>query len=416
MSLTVEVIVDPNDDVGTTRMIHQLAVREPGVLAVSIAPGTRTFPAVIWAILRAMGKRIEQLERPSLKVWWTDAERWLTAHGISEVVVLGAQHLGADVAEELERNLSRLGVAPTFVHGGTGRSMPAATTTLGAFLGQRRAPRAVCRARHWPRVPRSHPLRLRYDCWRQLAPEDFARVELLLHRCVRTLGAWRWTKAYPTRREITRAVRVVRAAHDPEQAYIRRCGVEIALIRDQYPVPRTRPLTLGTRALMLRARPLTSEQIEALHAYTDPATAGYHLAKLITGLPDDMLSLVGGDQITDDAILGCPVPEQASPVLRALEDKLEPVLGVPDNWTPPPPIEDAAAQDDEFALAVGWLLRGRSGRIPADDVPAATRARLDQLQADGILELSNGAYLASHVALYSSYQSATPPISALTNE
>lgn len=76
MSLAVDVIVDRDDDIATIRAIHALAAREPGVLAVHIAPGTREEPAVVWAILRALGKRFEQLDRPSVRVYWMDAERW----------------------------------------------------------------------------------------------------------------------------------------------------------------------------------------------------------------------------------------------------------------------------------------------------------------------------------------------------
>lgn len=49
----------------------------------------------------------------------------------------------------------------------------------------------------------------------------------------------------------------------------------------------------------------------------------------LTGLSPDVLRMVGGDEITDDAILGCRVPERARPVLRALSTCYGPVLGQP---------------------------------------------------------------------------------------
>jgi hypothetical protein len=70
---------------------------------------------------------------------------------------------------------------------------------------------------------------------------------------------------------------------------------------DQIPIPPVPPLAL-------HARTPTAKQLDAAHAYTDPALAGYKLAKLITGLPDELVALIGGDQITDEAILGCAVP------------------------------------------------------------------------------------------------------------
>ena len=78
---------------------------------------------------------------------------------------------------------------------------------------------------------------------------------------------------------------------------------------------------------------MTAREIDALHAYTNPARAGYELAKLITGLPDELLALISYEQITDDAILGCPVPHAARPILRAIEDRHEPVLDIP--WPDP---------------------------------------------------------------------------------
>ena len=75
-------IVDPDDDIATSTAVQQLADREPGVLAISIAPDTRMSAQVVWAVLRALGKRIEQLDRSRHEVWWNDADRWLAAHRI----------------------------------------------------------------------------------------------------------------------------------------------------------------------------------------------------------------------------------------------------------------------------------------------------------------------------------------------
>jgi hypothetical protein len=112
------------------------------------------------------------------------------------------------------------------------------------------------------------------------------------------------------RPEIRRGLSLVSAAEDPEQAYIRRCGAELALICDQIPIPLVSPLAL-------RARPLTTEDIDAIRAPADPAAAGYQLAKRITGLPDGLVALIGGDQITDTTILGCLVPEPVRPARTA---------------------------------------------------------------------------------------------------
>ena len=193
MNPAVDVIVDRDDDIATVNAIHSLAVRQRGVLVIHIAPATREEPAVVWAILRALGKRIERLDRPNLRVFWMDAERWLTAHRVREIVVLCAQHLGASVTEELKAHVSgRFRLALALIYSGRAAAKRAATTTLDAYLGKpRHPPQPDGRPRHWPQVPRSDPLRFRYDCWRQLAPKDFARVEGLLSRSMTPLSGWR---------------------------------------------------------------------------------------------------------------------------------------------------------------------------------------------------------------------------------
>jgi hypothetical protein len=119
------------------------------------------------------------------------------------------------------------------------------------------------------------------------------------------LGGWCRSIAPSRLAEIERAFRVLIEADDPELAYIRRCGDELALITHQIPA-------LSAAPLSLRPHAVTAREIDAVHAYTNPATAGYELAKLITGLADELLALVGHDQITDDAILGCRVSARRS--------------------------------------------------------------------------------------------------------
>jgi hypothetical protein len=246
---------------------------------------------------------------------WIDAEKWLTAHRIDEIVVLCAQHLRDRLLDELKARLSALGIALSLVYGGPARIRAAATTSLGAYLTkQRDRPPRHSQHEPWPQVPRSHPLRFRYDCWRALEPDEFARVERLLNDSLTTLGGWYRPFGASSLAELERAFRLIIAADDPEQVYIRRCGAELALMGHQIPILPTTPLELNPCAT-------TAVQIKAIHAYTAPDTAGYHLAKLITGLPDGLLAMIGRDQITDDAILECLVPEAARPILRAIEDK-----------------------------------------------------------------------------------------------
>ena len=137
------------------------------------APGLRSETEVVWAILRALGKRIDQLA-PNIKVWWSDGERWLAAHHITEIAVLCAQHLDERMIDELKAHVCRrLGIAVALIYGRAPRGRPAAVTDLGAYLARKRdLPPAGDQAEPWPQVPRSHPLRFRYDCWRGLEPEQ----------------------------------------------------------------------------------------------------------------------------------------------------------------------------------------------------------------------------------------------------
>jgi hypothetical protein len=59
--------------------------------------------------------------------------------------------------------------------------------------------------------------------------------------------------------EIARAFRVLIEADDPELAYIRRCGAELALMTHQIPALPAAPLSLRPHATPTR-------EIDALHA------------------------------------------------------------------------------------------------------------------------------------------------------
>ncbi len=401
----VRVVVDRDDGVDTAKAIHALAARERAVLAVTIAPKSEALPAVIWAILRALGKRIEYLGRSPARVYREDAQRWLRAHGISEVIVLCAQHLGGDAAAELRRFLTGLGITLTLVYGGTGRAPPA-TTTLSALVRRARAaPRAAPRPQRWPEVPRSHPLRFRYDCSQQLTTRQFARVDRLLLGSLHTLGGSRWTIGGWTSAELARAIGEVSTADDPEQAYVRRCGAEMALILHRLPVPSSRPLRL-------RGQRVTHAQLRAIHAYTSAAEAGYRLAELITGLPDELLELIGGDQITENTIVGCPVPDVAKSIVRALDDHTAPALSRPGSQLDAgyvEPQQSTAAQDNALERALAQLLRGHGEHIRVQNTTLEIRRAFDVLVDEEVLKRDRGVYRASRIALYSRFLEPLPP-------
>jgi hypothetical protein len=86
-------------------------------------------------------------------------------------------------------------------------------------------------------------------------------------------------------------------------------------------------------------------------------------------------------------------------------------------WGPSPePVDEATQANHDFAATLSALLRGRSTRVAAEDVPLSMRPSLEQLQAAGILDLTNRAYQASHIALFSSYLLPAAPVCARVDE
>ena len=415
MTPAVDVIVDRNDDIATVRAIHRLAAGHPAVLAISLGPDSRAAPAVVWAILRALGKRTEKLAGHTPR--WCDAEVWLTAHGIMELVVLRAQHLAATRERELEQLGKRAGITITLVYSGPEAAVRQPTIALGELLGRpRQSSRAEPRLPRWPRVPRSHPLRLRYDCAWTLPAEQFQSADRLLCDGYLALAGWLAVHPRAPRARVAQAVAVVSVAHDHKQRHIRQCAIGLALLSAGItPPPPVEP--------PIRAHPLSDTHIAEALAYTSPPHAGYALAEQLTSLPPDLLDLIGGDQITDDAILGLPVPEPARPVLRALKRAGSRVLEPPRDRDPDPAergIEqdrlEAAISYSHFAAILAKLLGGRRQSIAATRIPKFVRTQLDELRADDLIDLERGVYRASAIALYSSYRLPSPPSRRLTNE
>ena len=78
----------------------------------------------------------------------------------------------------------------------------------------------------------------------------------------------------------------------------------------------------------------TAAEIGDALAYTNVPHAAYALAMKLTGLPDALLGLIFGDQVTETSIIGRPVPERARLVLRILYTGSFPVLCKPPELAP----------------------------------------------------------------------------------
>ncbi len=402
----MQVLADPGDDIATVHVLHRLASEQPSVLVVAIAPDQRTTPAVIWAILRALGKRAAHLRvTPS----WTDAERWLAAHGIRELILLRAHHLTRESCRALHDAAGRAGVDELVLVTNSGehswpRQYVRKLTRTADILERTREPGRAAREPTWsgPAVPRSHPLRLRFDCLQGLAPADFQRVDALLNATSTSVDGWLSSRPRPTELELQAMTSVLLQASDPNQAHVRQCATTFALWRAGHAVPNT---THSTRNLGLD----DAGGAEVL-GYTDARAGARELAALLTGLTPDLLDLIGGDQITDDSVLGHAVPKAVRPVLRALPRSTGPIFPRPahqrrDRITPRGMTEDG----DPTVGILARLLSGRATSVSASEIPEPAREHLESLVDQRILDHRRGMYRASHVALYSTFRIASPP-------
>lgn len=411
MTAPVDVIVDHDDDVATTEAIHRLAEDHPAVLAATVAPDCHSDRAVAWAILRAVGKRTDLLD--DLAPGWAHAERWLVAHRVRELIILRAQHLTAAQTEHLIRIGDRADVALAFVHTPSSTAQPATLTTAELLARPRRSRPPPLNTPTWPVIPRSHPWRLRNDCARRLSREEFQRIDQLLFATHRALERWLRTHQRTTRRRLCDAVRVLRTARDPNQQQIRECAVVVALESAGYKPPRRTPATR-------RDRELTDDNIDEPLGYTSANHGAFLIAQRITGLSRDLLDLILGDQLTDEEILGYPVPPRAQPILRALPRCNMPVISAPRAHaakSPPrrPSTSGAASRPTEADPNLPMLFSGRRRWVAIEDIPEPDRNEYARLHEHQVLDFDQGIYRASHLALYGNYQLPAPPIRSLTN-
>jgi len=186
-----EVLVDLDDDVTVVREIHRLAQRDLGLCVATVPPDSHLSVAVRWAILRALGKRSEQLRAMPQ---WFDVTRWLSAHCVTELVLLRAQHLREGVLEELaEEVVGRLGVRVVLVYSGANHTAAPACPSVDLVTLATRARPSTPPQRHqrpWPSAPRVHPLRLRHDARTELSEREFQEVQQLLAAACSTMSTW----------------------------------------------------------------------------------------------------------------------------------------------------------------------------------------------------------------------------------
>jgi hypothetical protein len=403
VSAPFEVLVDRDDDIAVVRELHRLARRERHLCVAAVPPDSHLSVAARWAILRALGKRSQQL---SAIPQWLDVTRWLTAHRITELVLLQAQHLSEPVLDELAEEVAgRLSVRIVLVHSGTIDAAAAACPAIDlATLATRARPPALPQRheRAWPAVPRAHPLRLRHDARAELGEREFQEVQRLLAAACSAMSTWLLHHADASSSQIAAVYEIVSTGLDQEHVFIRRSGADIALLAAGIRIEPCTQLAAGPRHL-------NATDLAKLHAFTDPRAAALDLARQLTGLADDRLGLVAGDQIGEDQILNCRVPDAARPILRALDRGFGAVFAErPDLSRPKRHATRASATDNGAAATLAWLLESGRHAVRIGDLAEQARAELDELGRQGLIVSYDDAYRASDVALYGAFQRAAP--------
>jgi len=403
VSTPFEVLVDRDDDIAVVRKLHRLAQRARGLCVAAVPPDSHLSVTVRWAILRALGKRSHRL---SAMPQWLDVTRWLTANRITELVLLRAQHLSESVLTELaEEVVGRVGIRVVLVYSGTTAAATAACPSIDlATLATRPRPSAPSQRRQqaWPAVPRVHPLRLRHDARAKLREREFQEVQRLLAAACSAMSAWLLHHANASSSQIAAAHEIVSTGLDQEHAFIRRCGADIAVLAAGI-------RTDAAAQLPAESYDLNATDLSKLHAFTDPRAAALDLARQLTGLTEDLLGLVAGDQIGDDQILNCRVPDEALPILCALDRGFGPAFdGRADLARSKRHEAREPATDDGAAATLAWLLESGRHAARVGDLAENARADLDELGCHGLVVNFDGAYRASDVALYGAFQRAAP--------
>jgi hypothetical protein len=246
----------------------------------------------------------------------------------------GPTRAGGSILGELLRAAENAAIAHlSLIYNRAVDPAPGSATTIAQLLACAPPSPIVRPASVWPVVPRSPALRLRYDCRSTLGPDEFLRVDELLHTTITLTDRWLARHPRPSHVDLQAACAVLAFAMSPDQAHIRASAVEIALTTAgiRKPAP-TRPDLPG--------RPPSTSEMTQLLGFTDPQESGKKLASIITGLPEDLVEIIGADQVTSSSILGEPVPHGLQPITRAVQRRsgalfAKPTLSLPNQFIAP---------------------------------------------------------------------------------
>jgi hypothetical protein len=404
----VDILVDRTDDIANVRALQLLARSCPTVLTVAIPPGVVMPPGtglgaaeIVWALGKRQSTRWKD-PSPSQG----DADVWLKANQIRELVILQAQHLPANAPDQLRPWAKMRALDLALLYCGAGPQVQP-TITIEAFLDRpRRPPLADKPPPAWPRIEQVDLLDYRTQCFCQLSDAEYRRVDRAFHGSA-TRIRWffdGWGRA--SRDELARAVAFASATENDQLRDILMNGALAGL------------LTLG-RALPdrppswppLEPHAVSQEQLTEFLEDINPWRAAIRFLRHWTHLSDHQLSVIGAEQITATTVAGIEIPHEMRPIFRAVipsgtvDRPWEPFSGgvwvSTQRWIDPetdPQIDDADEPRSEATYAdrpelVARILSGGLTRahwaISRKNIPPAIRADVKDLRERGIL---NGLY------------------------
>ena len=400
----VDILVDRTDDVANVHALQRLAHSCTTVLTVAIPPGIVMPPGTALGaaeIVWALGKRRSTRWRdPAPRQG--DADIWLRANQIRELVILQAQHLPANALDQLRpwAEMRDLDIALLYC-GADLQAQP--TITLEAFLNRPRRPAAAEKpAPKWPRIEAVDLLDYRAQCFSQLSDAEYRRVDRAFHGSATRIRWFFDSSRSASRDELGRAVAFAAATEDDELRDILMNGARAGLLTLGRALPDRPPIQPP-----FEPHPVSQQQLTEFLEDINPWRAAIRFLRHWTHLSDRRLSVIGAEQITATTVAGIEIPYEMRPIFRAVIPSgtdarpWQPFSGgvwvSTQRWITPetdPQIDDdeprsKATYTDRPEL-VAKILSGGLTRahwaISRENIPRAIRADVKELCERGILD------------------------------
>lgn len=405
----VDILLDRTDDVATVHALQRLARSCPSVLAVAVPPGATIAPGaglgaseIVWALGKRPSSRWKDTS-PTQR----DADLWLKALQIRELIILQAQHLPANALDHLRPWAEMRDLDLALLYCGPDLHVQP-TTTIEVLLHRPRRRSAVEKpAIPWPRIEEVDLLDYRTQCFCQLADAEYRRVDRAFHGSASRIRWFfdDWSRA--SRSELGRATALASATEDDQLRDILMNGALAGLLTLGRALPEAPPVQRP-----FAPHPVSRQQLTEFLEDINPWRAAIRFLRHWTHLSDRRLSLVGPEQITATTVAGIEIPEEIRPTFRAViaggtdDHSWSPFSGgvwvSTQRWIAPeidPPIDDADKPLSEATYAdrpelvarilSGALTRAAHWAISRQKIPPSIDQDILELRQRGIL---NGIY------------------------